>query len=164
MFQRDIVKDLNLDVLFKAMARGDDFLYQAAKKIVMVPLQAPEEICYRQEIIQDFWDDSALLGKLYEFMGKQQREVRIFKEEMGKKRTRSVKKTSEILEKLAFLTQSQKALMDLKELLNRHRENLHSEGLFGLLERLEKEPLENLMEKLEDMDFFVSGGEIGYTL
>lgn len=164
LFQRDILKDLNLDVLFKTMARGDDFLYQAAKKVMMIPLQTPEEICYRQEIIRDFWDNSTFLDELYECTVKQQREVRIFKEEMEKNRTRSVKKTSEILEKLSFLTQSQKVLTDLRELLKKYRENLHSEGLCGLLDRLTEEPLEELMEKLEDMDFFVSGGEIGYTL
>ena len=164
LFQRDILKDLNLDVLFKTMARGDDFLYQATKKIMMIPLRTPEEIRYRQDIIQDFWENSTFLDELYECTVKQQREVRIFKEEMEKNRTRSVKKTSEILEKLSFLTQSQRALTDLRELLKKYRENLHSEGLCGLLDRLEKEPLEELMEKLEDMDFFVSGGEIGYTL
>ena len=65
-FPKDIIKDFNLDVLFKTMARGDELLLTAAKKVMMIPLQTPEEIGYRQKIIEDFYAHPGLLSDLFE--------------------------------------------------------------------------------------------------
>jgi hypothetical protein len=49
----DLTQDLELDVLFKAMAAGDGFLLDVAKEVVLTGLTKPEEIVYRQQILID---------------------------------------------------------------------------------------------------------------
>ena len=163
-FPRDIIKDFNLDVLFKTMARGDELLLTAAKKVMMIPLQTPEEIGYRQEIIEDFYAHSGLLSDLLEVAMEQHRKLHIFKEEMDKNRTKSVKKTSEIIEKLTYLKQGQEAFARLREILEYYQERMQSEGLVAFYHRLCDAPVDEILQKLNDMDFFVNGGEVGYTL
>ena len=52
-FTRDIVKDLNLDILFKTMGKTDDLIREKARRVMLIPLTTPEEIVYRQEIVRD---------------------------------------------------------------------------------------------------------------
>ena len=148
--QYDIIKDINLDILFRTMARADTFITEKSRKIMMIPLETPEEILYRQRIVEDFYAQTDLLDSLYECAVCQHKALRIYKEEAEKNRQKSTKRTSEILETLKYLVAE-------------NREKLHSDGLQGLLGRLEKEPLEAVSQKLKELDFFVVGGEIGYT-
>ena len=53
-FSQDLIKDLNLSILFRSMAREDLWLAEIIPQILLIPLQNPEEIFYRQSIIQDF--------------------------------------------------------------------------------------------------------------
>jgi len=161
--QYDIIKDINLDILFRTMARADAFITEKSRKIMMIPLETPEEILYRQSILEDFYAQADLLDHLYECAVRQHKALRIFKEEAEKNRSKSTKRTSEILETLKYLGQGQEDLLLIRNLLAENREKLHSEGLQNLLARLEQEPLEIISRKLQELDFFVVGGEVGYT-
>ena len=52
-FPRDVVKDLNLDIIFKTMAKQDELIYEKARRVVLLPLTTPEEIIFRQEVLRD---------------------------------------------------------------------------------------------------------------
>ena len=162
--QRDIIKDLNLDILFRTMAREDALISEKVRKIVMLPLQTPEEILYRQEILQDFIEHTDVLNEMYDYAMRQHKALRIYKEEMQKNRTRSTKKTGEIIETVKYLTQGQEELIRLRTLLSRNIDILNSEGLKALYERLEALPLKDILDRLHDMDFYTTGGELHYTL
>jgi hypothetical protein len=45
--------DLALDTLFDAMADGDEFLFEVARRAVLASLTVPEEIGYRQRVLED---------------------------------------------------------------------------------------------------------------
>lgn len=162
--QRDIIKDLNLDILFRTMARGDELISDKVHKVIMLPLQTPEEIQYRQDILKDFLDHTSVLNEMYEYAERQHKALRIYKEEMHKNRTRSSKKTGEIIETVKYLTQGQEELIRLRTLLSRNIDILKSEGLHALYERLEALPLKDILDRLHDMDFYTTGGELHYTL
>lgn len=161
--QRDIIKDLNLDILFRTMAREDTLIYEKVHKIVMLPLQTPEEILYRQKILQDFIEHTDVLNEMYDYATRQHKALRIYKEEMQKNRTRSTKKTGEIIETVKYLTQGQEELIRLRTLLSRNIDMLNSEGLKALYERLKALPLGDILDRLHDMDFYTTGGELHYT-
>lgn len=40
--QYDIIKDINLDILFRTMGRADAFITEKCRKIMMIPLGEPE--------------------------------------------------------------------------------------------------------------------------
>jgi MutS domain V len=49
----DLAQDLELDVLLKAMARGDEYLYSVARSVLHASLLSAEQIAYRQDILSD---------------------------------------------------------------------------------------------------------------
>ena len=58
-------EDLGLDVLFRAMAGGDRFLAEVARKVVLTSLDDPAEIAYRQGILDDCLAHPAMVRELY---------------------------------------------------------------------------------------------------
>jgi hypothetical protein len=60
-----LTQDLELDTLFGAMAVGDKFLLEAAKKTVLTSLDAPEAILYRQNILADCMERSTIVREMY---------------------------------------------------------------------------------------------------
>lgn len=59
------MKDLELDVLFKALSAGDAFLYSVVKKACSVPLVEIQSIEYRQSILRDCLYNSGVIRELY---------------------------------------------------------------------------------------------------
>jgi len=61
-----VVQDLNLEVLFAAMAAGDAFLLDVARKVVPTGLLAPGDIAYRQAILGDCLAAPAAVRDMYD--------------------------------------------------------------------------------------------------
>lgn len=53
MNKNEIIQDLNLDVIFKTMARNDKYIYNTVRTVIMNSLTDIETIQYRQAIIED---------------------------------------------------------------------------------------------------------------
>jgi len=161
--RQDIIKDLNMDIIFRTMAREDNFVAMNVRKVIMVPLETPGQIIYRQDIIKDFYNNQTMLEAMYECVKRQQKALAVYKEETEKNRTRQARKAAQIIETLKYLGQGQDDLIFLSSLLDKNKSSLKSEGLMALMQRLGSIKLQQIKEKIDDMDFFVSGGGAGYT-
>lgn len=63
----DLVQDLELDTLFQAMALGDPFLLDVARKAVLsAPENDAETIRYRQDVLKDCLQHPAVIRGLYD--------------------------------------------------------------------------------------------------
>jgi DNA mismatch repair ATPase MutS len=60
-----VAKDLELETLWQAMAAGDDFLYETAKRAVLSSLGDPEAILYRQHVLRDCLDHPEIVLQIY---------------------------------------------------------------------------------------------------
>ncbi|MBF6558765.1 MAG: DNA mismatch repair protein MutS [Candidatus Binataceae bacterium] len=61
-----LVKDLSLDTLFTAMARGDAFVFEVSKRVVLLGSDnGLETIRYRQRILQDCLNQPEVVRELY---------------------------------------------------------------------------------------------------
>ncbi len=60
-----LVQDLELNTLLGAMAAGDKFLLDVARKTVLTSLAEPEAILYRQHVLADCLDRPATIRDLY---------------------------------------------------------------------------------------------------
>jgi len=60
-----LTQDLELDTLFDAMAAGDEFLLKVAKMTVLASLHEPQAILYRQHILADCLERSAIVRAMY---------------------------------------------------------------------------------------------------
>jgi DNA mismatch repair ATPase MutS len=62
----DLTRDLVLNTLFKAMAQGDKFLFQAARQVVLASLDDIATIAYRQEILRDCLHHPTVVRQIYQ--------------------------------------------------------------------------------------------------
>jgi DNA mismatch repair ATPase MutS len=60
-----LTQDLELDTLWSAMAAGDEFLFETARRAVLSSLRDPEAIAYRQRVLADCLEHPAVVRKLY---------------------------------------------------------------------------------------------------
>lgn len=64
--EQSLIQDLELNTLFNAMALGDIFLFEVAKKVVLSGLNnAPDTIIYRQNILKDCLKNSSVVRDIY---------------------------------------------------------------------------------------------------
>ena len=61
----ELTQDLELDILFDAMAAGDTFLREVAKNAVLASLRDPEAILYRQHILADCLSAPKVIREIY---------------------------------------------------------------------------------------------------
>jgi len=64
-----LTQDLELNTLFNAMARGDEFLFKVAKQAVLTSLIDLDTILYRQDILKDCLKNPSIVRDLYEIAG-----------------------------------------------------------------------------------------------
>jgi hypothetical protein len=63
--EQALTQDLALDVLFDAMALGDDFMLEVAKKAVLSSLTNIDAILYRQNILRDCLNQPSIVRDMY---------------------------------------------------------------------------------------------------
>jgi DNA mismatch repair ATPase MutS len=66
---RDLIQDLELEVLFQAMAGDDPFLLEVARKAVLSILTDVPAVSYRQDILRDCIGNAAIVRDLYSLAG-----------------------------------------------------------------------------------------------
>jgi hypothetical protein len=63
---RQLIEDLELETLFNAMARGDQLLFDVAKRAILSSLHNdPNTISYRQDILKDCLKNSLIVRGIY---------------------------------------------------------------------------------------------------
>ena len=160
---RDIIKDLNLDVIFRYMAREDYIIDEKVRKVIMIPLTDIEDIRYRQEIINDFYVHTGVLNELYACAERHHKTLRKYKEEMIKNRTKSTRNDGEITETIKYLGLAQEEIIRVRAILRQNEDCLKAQGLKNLLIRLDNMSHERIQMKIKEMDDFLKGCEMGYT-
>lgn len=65
----DLAADLGLDAVWSAMAAGDDLVLQVARLVMLDPLTDPDDILYRQEVLNDALRRPGVVRQLYQVAG-----------------------------------------------------------------------------------------------
>jgi hypothetical protein len=61
-----LTQDLELGTLWNAMAAGDEFLFEMAKRAVLSSLTDPDAIVYRQQVLADCLEQPEVIRQLYQ--------------------------------------------------------------------------------------------------
>jgi hypothetical protein len=61
----DLIKDLELNRMFAAMAAGDKFIFEVARQVVLTSLTDAAAIVYRQHVLSDCLEHSSIVREMY---------------------------------------------------------------------------------------------------
>ena len=64
-----LTRDLELDTMLATMAAGDRFLFDIAKRALLLSLPDPEAIGYRQQVLTDCLAQPEVVRELYDLAG-----------------------------------------------------------------------------------------------
>jgi DNA mismatch repair ATPase MutS len=150
--EQALTQDLELNTLFAAMAAGDGFLFEVAKRALLLSLDDPEEIVYRQQILTDCLENASVVRELYALAGAAiQAEKRVWSS-MLRDSPRSMLGSS--VQKMELLIGF---LRQLRELTDLHADQFGSPGLTRffamLIEELDDEYFELLEGHLKALKF-----------
>jgi DNA mismatch repair ATPase MutS len=127
----DLTQDLELNTLFGAMAGGDAFLLEVAKKAVLASLHEPDAILYRQRVLADCLERADVVREMYDIAVEAiAREKKIWGGMFAKYPAGLLHRSIEVLQILV------EQIKKLRHLTDEHGASFRSEGLtrlFGML-------------------------------
>jgi hypothetical protein len=138
-----LTQDLELNTLFGAMAVGDKFLLEVAKKTVLTSLDEPEAILYRQHILADCLERSAIVREMYAIAVEAiEREKKVWS--WGQYPEGMLHRSVEVIKQFVDL------LKRLRRIADAHGAKFRSEGLTTLFRMLAKELDDEYLSSVED--------------
>lgn len=129
----DVIQDLELTTLLEAMARGDKFLFEVSKRVVLTSMDDPEAIRYRQHVLADCLAEPDILRDMHAIaQGALDDKHGLW----GYSSSYPGSILSAAVNQLEALVVRMK---QLRQVADQHLEKFHSEGLRTLLRTLQRE-------------------------
>jgi hypothetical protein len=145
----ELIQDLELTTLLRAMALGDKFLFDVSKRGLLACLHDPEAIRYRQRVLADCLAEPEVIREMYAVaVGALQDKRHIWGGYGGTYQTPSSNLSGAVSHLEAYVAR----LRQLRQIADDHAEKFRSDGLRALFAMLQRE--------LDDEYF----EEIGYHL
>jgi len=129
----DVIGDLELTTLLQAMARGDKFLFEVSKRVVLTSLDDPQAIRYRQNVLTDFMREPDVLREMYAVA------LGALEDKRGLWGYSSHYPTSILSGAVHQLEALVVRMKELRQVADRHVEKFHSDGMRALLRTLQRE-------------------------
>jgi hypothetical protein len=140
-----LTQDLELNTLLLAMAHGDDFLLDVARKAVLASLHEPEVILYRQQILVDCQEFPEIVRALYAIAFEAiERERKVWGWASDKYPEDTLRRSVEVLQIFVQL------LKRLRHTVDEHRPRFRSEGFQRLFEMLATELNDEYLRVVDD--------------
>ena len=141
----ELTQDLELGMLFRAMAAGDEFLLGVAKGAVLASLCEPDAILYRQQILADSMEQSDVVREIYAIAVEAiEREKKVWGWMSGKYPEGTLHRCIEVLQ--IFL----ELLKKLRLSVDAHGANFRSPGFTRLFAMLSSELNDEYIEVIEE--------------
>ncbi len=130
----DVVQDLGLDVLFDAMAGGDEYLLDVVKSVVLSYETDIDTILYRQGILKDCVKNASVVREIYDIAvqaieSRRKHHLGIF----------SITPSTILSGSVGLLKVFMEMLRKLRDTADRHSGGFESEGFKQFFETLKKE-------------------------
>jgi DNA mismatch repair ATPase MutS len=138
----DLVQDLELKTLLGAMARGDKFLFDVARKVTLRSLGDPEAILYRQRVLADCIAEPGIIREMYDIA------VAALQDKRGLWGYSSPYPVSILSGAVRQLEVFIVRLRELRQVADNHAGRFRSEGLTTLFRALQQELDDDYFETL----------------
>ncbi|MBH1939797.1 hypothetical protein I5677_02675 [Mobilitalea sibirica] len=163
----EIIQDLNLDIIFKFMARNDKFIYNTVRSVITNCATDINTVLYRQAILTDCIKNYNCFSEMYEMTSKAFEEIELYKESVKKVSVLKLTNSQNVLFSLEILGILVRNLEKFKMYVDSIETNLTSPGMRAFYDRLisdyNYEFVEKIKSSLGEMNFLIEGGEITFS-
>jgi hypothetical protein len=139
----ELIADLGLDTVFAAMASGDRFIFEVARRVLLSGLDDPVKIIYRQGILEDCLGQPQAIRELYAIAAaaiEGEKQIWGF---YSRQPSGILRRSRDALEHFVHL------LKMLRRITDEQRGQFRSEGLRNLCRTLEAELDEQYFQQLD---------------
>lgn len=161
----DMVKDLNLAVIFQAMADRDEDIYNTCKNVIMNPIVDERILNFRQEMVHDAIHNRDFYEGLYRLTGRAMREIEK-NQGSGKQGKREQSKVQQIYQSLQMLVVQVKYLEEMKDFMRTEAAE-RSGGMTELTKKVREiysdDFAQVLRQEVENMNVLMRGGRLVLT-
>ncbi len=167
MNRSEVVQDLNLDIIFKFMARNDKYIYKTVRNVMTDCLTEGSTILYRQAIMMDCIEHYEEFHQLYEITSKAMEETDKFMESTRAASKVKMSNSISVLHSLELLGILVSNLEKVKEHTDQIEDKFTSPGMKAFYDRLisdyNHEFVQKIKSSINEMNFLTSGGEITFS-
>jgi MutS domain V len=140
----ELTQDLELQTLFGAMALGDKFLFDVARKVVLSPVKDLDTISYRQEILGDCLANASLVRSIYDIAVEAIERERQFWGLSNKYPRFTLSRAVDVLGMFVGM------LAKLRNVADEHGAEFHSDGFTGFFAMLKRELADDYFADLKN--------------
>ena len=141
----ELIQDLELTTLLRAMALGDKFLFDVSRRVLLACLHDPEAIRYRQRVLADCLAEPEVIREMYAVAaGALQDKRHIWGGYGGTYRTPSSNLSGAVSHLEAYVAR----LRQLRQIADEHAEKFRSDGLRALFATLQRELDDEYFEEI----------------
>lgn len=142
---KELKQDLGLEILFRTMAAGDDFLFGVAESAVLASLRERDAILYRQEVLGDGMEHPDVVREIYAIAVEAiEREKKVWGWMPEKYPEATLHRCIEVLQSFVEL------LTKLKASADAHAAQFRSEGFQRFFSMLSAELSDQYLQAVED--------------
>ena len=144
---QDLIQDLELATLLRAMATGDKFLYEVSAKVLLASLDDPDAIRYRQRVLADCLARPEVIRQMHAVaVGALQDKRGLWGGYGGSYQNASSNLSGAVRHLEAYVAR----LRQLRQIADHHAGTFRSEGLTTLFATLQRELDDAYFEEISD--------------
>ena len=141
---QDLIQDLELTTLLRAMAAGDKFLFEMSAKVLLASLHDPEAIRYRQRVLADCLAQPDVIREMYAVAVGALEDKRHLWGYGGSYQTPSSNLSGAVRHLEAYVAR----LRQLRKIADDHAGNFRSDGMRTLFATLQRELDDDYFEEI----------------
>lgn len=162
--ENELIQDLNLNSIFKAMAQEDRFLYDTAKSVILNSVTDTGTILYRQSILKDCIQHMSIIRRIYHTTSIALKDAAYYKEYNQPNYARIVPASERVQKSVGLLELLVGKLEELKASYALIGSGFRSEGLNAFYSQQRAlftyEFFVKVKEHIADIRFLSKGGKI----
>ena len=162
--ENELIEDLNLQIIFNAMAREDNFLYNTAKSVVLNSLTDIGTIIYRQNVLKDCLNNRSVINKIYDIATTTLEEAAYYRQYTQPNYAKIISPSVKVMNSVGLLEILVVKLEKLRALIRLSEKNFHSKGLITFCNKqtafLTDEFFERVNQHITELNSISEGGNI----
>jgi DNA mismatch repair ATPase MutS len=160
----ELITDLNLDVIFKAMAMNDSFLYTTVKAVVLNSLTDADSIIYRQNVLKDCLNNKSAINEIYNIASSALDEADFFRQSTQPSFSKMVSVSYKVRSSAGLMELLVVNLNKLRSIVRKTEKNFNSKGMKKFCDQqaafLTDDFFAKVKQYIDDLKFLSEGGKM----